>query len=139
MVKYTETIHRQHPTYCLSVYDHFVGLVFKWLRVIKVRMQKFLHQKLGHSLYGSLQECYDWLEKWIFLVWFSPGILWIATAIWKNCGPQQALWFAAGKIMVLCRNLLKVMVCQGLIQKEKVHIDYEKGTQISILGNKIAT
>ena len=41
--------------------------------------------------------------------------------------------------MVLCRNLLKFMVGQGLIQKEKVHIDYEKGTQISILGNKIAT
>ena len=28
---------------------------------------------------------------------------------------------------------------QGLIQKEKVHIDSEKGAQISILANKIAT
>ena len=28
---------------------------------------------------------------------------------------------------------------QGLIQKEKVHIDCEKGAQISILANKIAT
>ena len=28
---------------------------------------------------------------------------------------------------------------QGLIQKEKVRIDSEKGAQISILANKIAT
>ena len=28
---------------------------------------------------------------------------------------------------------------QGLIQKEKVHIDCEKGAQINILANKIAT
>ena len=28
---------------------------------------------------------------------------------------------------------------QGLIQKEKVHIDCEEGAQISILANKIAT
>ena len=28
---------------------------------------------------------------------------------------------------------------QGLIEKEKVHIDCEKGAQISILANKIAT
>ena len=28
---------------------------------------------------------------------------------------------------------------QGLIQKEKVHIDCEKGAQISILANKIVT
>ena len=28
---------------------------------------------------------------------------------------------------------------QGLIQKEKVHINCEKGAQINILANKIAT
>ena len=28
-VKYTETIRRQQPTNCLSVFDHFVKLVFK--------------------------------------------------------------------------------------------------------------
>ena len=28
---------------------------------------------------------------------------------------------------------------QGLIRKEKVHVDCEKGAQISILDNKIAT
>ena len=28
---------------------------------------------------------------------------------------------------------------QGLIQREKVHIDCEKGSQINILANKIVT
>ena len=31
MVKYTQTICRQHPTNCLSVLDHFVGLALKGL------------------------------------------------------------------------------------------------------------
>ena len=29
MVKHTQTIRRQKPTNCLSVFDHFVWLVFK--------------------------------------------------------------------------------------------------------------
>ena len=31
MVKRTQTIRRQQPTTCLSVFDHFVGLVLKGL------------------------------------------------------------------------------------------------------------
>ena len=31
IVKHTQTIHQQHPTNCLSMFDHFVGLVFKRL------------------------------------------------------------------------------------------------------------
>ena len=31
MVKYTQTIHRQQSTNCLSGFDHFVGLAFKGL------------------------------------------------------------------------------------------------------------
>ena len=31
MVKHTQTIRRQQPTYCLSVFDHFVKLAFKGL------------------------------------------------------------------------------------------------------------
>ena len=31
MVKHTQTIRRQQGTNCLSVLDHFVGLVLKWL------------------------------------------------------------------------------------------------------------
>ena len=34
----------------------------------------------------------------------------------------------------------KIFICnQGLIRKEKVHIECEKGAQISILANKIGT
>ena len=31
MVKHTQTIRRQQPTNCLSVFDHFVGLALKGL------------------------------------------------------------------------------------------------------------
>ena len=31
MVKQTQTISRQQPTNCFSVFDHFVGLAFKGL------------------------------------------------------------------------------------------------------------
>ena len=34
MVKHTQTIRRQQPTNCLSVFDHFVGLALKgWFRI----------------------------------------------------------------------------------------------------------
>ena len=29
MVKHTQTIHRQKPTNCLNVFDHFIDLAFK--------------------------------------------------------------------------------------------------------------
>ena len=32
MVKHTQTICRQQPTNCLSVFDHFVGLALKVLK-----------------------------------------------------------------------------------------------------------
>ena len=32
MVKYTQAIRGKQPTNCLSVFDHFVGLVFKGLK-----------------------------------------------------------------------------------------------------------
>ena len=35
MVKHTQTIRRQKPTNCLSVFDHFVGLTFKRLSGMK--------------------------------------------------------------------------------------------------------
>ena len=31
MVRHTQTIRREQPTNCLSVFDHFVGLERKWL------------------------------------------------------------------------------------------------------------
>ena len=35
MVKHTQTIHRQQPTNCLSVFNHFVGLALKRLKGAK--------------------------------------------------------------------------------------------------------
>ena len=32
MVKHTQTVRRQQPRNCLSVFDHFVGLVLKRLK-----------------------------------------------------------------------------------------------------------
>ena len=41
MVKHFQIIHRQKPTNCLSVFDHFVGLVCKGLTVqIRIEKQK---------------------------------------------------------------------------------------------------
>ena len=34
MVNHTQTIRRQKPTNCLSVFDHFVGLALKRLRIL---------------------------------------------------------------------------------------------------------
>ena len=39
MVKHTQTIHRQKPTNCLSIFDNFVGLPFKGLNWYKTLMK----------------------------------------------------------------------------------------------------
>ena len=39
MVKHTQTIHRQKPTNCLSMFDNFVGLPFKGLNWYKTLMK----------------------------------------------------------------------------------------------------
>ena len=41
MVKHTQTIRRLLQMNCLSVFDHFVGLLIKGLSI----NQKFLHEK----------------------------------------------------------------------------------------------
>ena len=35
MVKHNQTIRKQQPMNCLSVFDHFVGLVFKRLKELR--------------------------------------------------------------------------------------------------------
>ena len=42
MVKHTQTIRRQQPMNCLSVFDHFVGLALKGFR-----------EKFGNDLYTN--------------------------------------------------------------------------------------
>ena len=41
MVKHTQKICRLLPMNCLSVFDHFVGLVLKGLKQIKPRMRNY--------------------------------------------------------------------------------------------------
>ena len=44
MVKHTQTIHRQQPTNCLSVFDHFVGVALKGLNT-PLKVMQYLLQK----------------------------------------------------------------------------------------------
>ena len=64
MVKHTQTIRRQQPTNCSSVFDHFVGLAIKILKTwmphkqadlgtFKTSMVKF--QQLKSSIIGIWQ------------------------------------------------------------------------------------
>ena len=48
MVKHTQTIRRQQPTNCLSVFDHFVGLAFKGLKDKQKFQNNFVETK-NHS------------------------------------------------------------------------------------------
>ena len=52
MVIHTQTIHRQQPTNCLSVLDHFVGLALKGLRKHKTTV--WFHNKLQLPLINLL-------------------------------------------------------------------------------------
>ena len=45
MVQQTQTIRRQQPTSCLSVFDHFVGLALKRLNQL---LSYFKSQKFGN-------------------------------------------------------------------------------------------
>ena len=53
MVKEAQTIRRQQSTNCLSVFDHFVGLVLKWLK--KIAYQKFLENFIRRLFIMILQ------------------------------------------------------------------------------------
>ena len=51
MVKHTQTIRRQQPKNCLSVFDHFVGLVLKGLRLVTAQGKGFA--KIAFSIITS--------------------------------------------------------------------------------------
>ena len=53
----------------------------------------------------------------------------------EKCGRKRRV--CPGVMSEVSMSVVELL--QGLIQKEKVHIDCEKGAQISILANKIAT
>ena len=50
MVKHTQTIRRQQSTNCLSVFNHFVGLVLKELKLVSA------YEKLHHINKFSLKK-----------------------------------------------------------------------------------
>ena len=39
MVKHTQTVRRQKATNCLSVFDHFVGVVLKGLNSLDIKSE----------------------------------------------------------------------------------------------------
>ena len=69
MVKHAQTIRRQQPTNCLSVFDHFVGLVLIGLieyEIVKVQLKNNFGQNL------------------VFLtVWESIPCVFTEAVVWK--------------------------------------------------------
>ena len=76
MVKYTQTVHRQQSTNCLSVFDHVVGLGLNGLisvfakykqKEIFQRKQKviFLHKIHELSKYFLLSQVFYYLELFL--------------------------------------------------------------------------
>ena len=68
---------------------------------------------------------------------------------WKSVliSPVTTVWQLLGTTLIRCQlfgwglelgQSKSFLARQGLIQREKVHIDCEKGAQISILANNIA-
>ena len=58
MVKHTQTIRRKQPTNCLSVFDHFVGLVLKGIRSNKT---------VSESLNNYVKKWSKFLKKQIYV------------------------------------------------------------------------
>ena len=60
MVKHTQTIRRQQPTNCLSMFDHFVGLVVKGLKML-IAQERSSRKFLKNNL-----ECLSFWSTYIF-------------------------------------------------------------------------
>ena len=63
IVKHTQTIRRQQPTNCLSMFDHFVGLGLKELRIQDFTRLVIVPQVL-HSV---LKKCNTELNVFLFM------------------------------------------------------------------------
>ena len=73
MVKHTQTISRQNPTNCLSVFDHFVGLVLTVLRnPADIKICTNVNQFNTFLVYGFILNPLKTPENIWFLV-FSEG------------------------------------------------------------------
>ena len=70
MVKHTQTIRRQKPTNCLSVFNHFVGLALKGLRyqfmgliMIDIEQVKFMEKFWGFSRQSTKIESTEYFKN----------------------------------------------------------------------------
>ena len=79
MVKHTQTICRQQPTNCLSVFDQFVGLALKGLRYSSFVVSDFYFQ------YYSDENIWD--TVW----WFTKTLLFCSFQI--RCKVDNCIWF----------------------------------------------
>ena len=52
MVKHTQTIRRLLPTNCLSVFDHFMGLALKGLRIKALKID-YIVKKSYNSIFSK--------------------------------------------------------------------------------------
>ena len=72
MVKHTQTIHRQKPTNCLSVFEHFVELVLKWLRY-----NNFYSIWQSHNLIETfLISCQNFYQVYKSSFFFREALRW---------------------------------------------------------------
>ena len=64
MVKHTQTIRRQRLIKCLSVFDHFVGLAFKGLRITEkgIVVQGMHLERIRTSKMDLFCETSQWLK-----------------------------------------------------------------------------
>ena len=64
MIKHTQTIRRQKPTSCFSVFDHFVKLALKGLKQIEaLNTSEKLQVSLGESLNNGMMWPFRFIEN----------------------------------------------------------------------------
>ena len=112
MVKYTQTILRLLLTNCLSVFDHFVGLVLKGLRSIEFWTKKQKGNKL-HPVFFSF------VFNLLFIVIFFNVSILTYFWVWRSraCANRSLLNFRP-KCRRKYRNSLKALLGSSLILNE---------------------
>ena len=72
MVKHTQTIHRQEPTNCMSVFDNFVGLSLKGLNPLPFNTWCLLQ---GHTyLNKPVAKSRRWRVTWRIFFWKESSV-----------------------------------------------------------------
>ena len=63
MVKYTQTICRLLPTNCLSVFDHFMGLVLERLRSFVINRKQYVYFPGHTSVVKTVEKKYSRMDQ----------------------------------------------------------------------------